>query len=44
MKVPRPQDYVIAVLFIAAMIGPAVAGLLCHLVALGLSAAWKVIT
>jgi len=37
----RPQDYAIAVLFIIAMIGPAVAGLACHLAWVGIEAAWR---
>jgi hypothetical protein len=39
-KVFRPQDYVVAVLFILGAIGPALAGLCCHLVALGFGALW----
>lgn len=39
-KVFRPQDFVIAVLFIVAMIGPAVLGLACHLAWLAAKLTW----
>jgi len=44
MKTVRPQDYIAAVLFIVAMIGPALAGLCCHLIALGAGAVWGFVT
>lgn len=41
MTIPRPQEYVIAMLFIIGAIGPALVGLCCHLVCIALGAAWE---
>jgi hypothetical protein len=44
MKTFRPQDYVVAVLFVAAMIGPALLGLCCHLVGVAIKSTWEAVT
>ena len=44
MKVPRPQEYVLAVFFIIAAIGPALVGLACHLVWIGVASVWTAVT
>lgn len=43
MKVPRPQEYVVAAFLVIAAIGPALLGLLWHLVLEGAKAAWRVV-
>jgi hypothetical protein len=48
MKIPRPQEFAVAALFIIAAIGPALAGLCCHLAWVGvtaaLQAAWRAVS
>ena len=39
MKIPRPQEYLLAAFFVIAAIGPALAGLCCHLAWIGIAAA-----
>jgi hypothetical protein len=44
MKTFRPQDYAMAVLYIMAAIGPALAGLAIHLIGVAVKATWGVVT
>lgn len=44
MKTFRPQDFIYAALYVLATIGPALLGLVCHGLWVGLRSAWSAVS